>query len=1172
MSTKKFNSRAFSMLMIAALTLAWIIPVEAASPSAPTTTVLDPAPPAQTVKLIFIHHSTGQNWLADDYGSLGLALSNNNYFVSDTNYGWGPDSIGDRTDIPNWTEWYASASTPTYMNALYNESGQNSSYTRTLTDPGGENQIVMFKSCFPNSALEGIPTDPPSPDGWLTVGHAKYVYNQILSYFGAHPEKLFVVITAPPLQDGTYAANARAFNQWLMNDWLAENGYTAKNVVVFDFYNVLTGPNNHHRYYNSAIEHIFTPGMNTLYYPSGDDHPNEAGSQKATSEFVPLLNIFYHLWQAEVNPAITYVDKDAVGLNNGTSWANAYTNLQTALAAAVSGDEIWVAAGTYKPTAVTDRALTFTPKNGVAIYGGFTGTETSRSQRDPTTNVTVLSGDIDNNDSQTPIITDLTTVTGNETNSYHVVTGTDNAILDGFTITAGNANGATEPAERGAGMYNSSASPTLSNLTFSGNQASYAGGGMWNLNSNPSLTNITFASNSAVFGGGGILNYGSSPTLTNVSLINNSAQGGGGMNNGYGDPILVNVTFSGNSAVWGGAMSNESASPTLTNITFYANNSDYGGAIYSQISSSPVLTNVTFNGNIANNFGGAMENVGGSPEIHNTIFWDNTAPDGAQIYNNASFPILSDSIVQGGCPAGSTCANIIIDDPLLGTLGDYGGYTQTIQLLFGSSAIDAGNDATCADTDQRGIIRPQGIHCDIGAYEAEVIPLPSPWIGSVSITSDKNVVAVGRPHVGAEVASYNGFLEGATTAYLPMLFKNAYGGGSYDSALYIQNLDGLATANVTIKYYKTDGTLTCTDTDTINSLASKGYWLPTLSATECLPAGLPDGWVGGAVVTADKNIVASGRPHVGSEVMTYDSFSEGSLTSYLPMLFRNAYGGSYDAAFYVQNVDDTNIANITIKYYKTDGTLTCTDTDTVAPLASKGYWLPGLLASECLPSGLPDNWVGGVVVFSDVNIVTIGRPHVGTQVTTYNGFSGGGLSSYIPMLFRNAYGGSYDAALYVQNLNPNTTANITVKYYKTDGTLTCTDTDTVAPLASKGYWLPTLSASECLPSLPDDWVGGAVITSDVDIVAIGRPHVGEQVTTYGGFSAGNVNSYLPMLFKDAFGGSYDSAFYIQNTESTVATVVTKFYDNTGALICSRSDTLAGISTLGLWSPNLTCIP
>ena len=264
---------------------------QALPPSAP-----NPIPPSATVKLIFIHHSTGENWLADDYGGLGLTLSQNNYFVSDTNYGWGTNSIGDRTDIPNWPEWFASADTPTYMAELFTEYGQNSGYTRTLADPGGENQIVMFKSCFPNSALEGNPDDPPSADGWLTVGHAKWVYNEILPYFGAHPEKLFIVIAAPPLRSGTYAANARAFNQWLYNDWLAENNYTQTNVAVFDFYNVLTGPNNHHRFFEGAEQHIFTLGANTLYYPSGDDHPSAAGSQKTTAEFIELLNVFYHRW------------------------------------------------------------------------------------------------------------------------------------------------------------------------------------------------------------------------------------------------------------------------------------------------------------------------------------------------------------------------------------------------------------------------------------------------------------------------------------------------------------------------------------------------------------------------------------------------------------------------------------------------------------------------------------------------------------------------------------------------------------------------------------------------------------------------------------------------------------------------------------------------------------
>lgn len=259
----------------------------------------NPNPPDTTIKLIFIHHSTGENWLTDGYGNLGKTLDSNNYFVSDTNYGWGPNAIGDRTDIPNWVEWFTSPDTPTYMTALFSESGQNSNYTRTLSDPGGENEIIMFKSCFPNSQLEGNPNDPPASEGdALTVANAKYVYNEILNYFKTRPDKLFIVITAPPLSDPTFAANARAFNNWLVGNWLTENNYPYQNVAVWDFYNVLTALDNHHRFLNGVVDHSANKTSNIEFYPSSDDHPSAEGSQKATNEFVPMLNVFYHRWQA----------------------------------------------------------------------------------------------------------------------------------------------------------------------------------------------------------------------------------------------------------------------------------------------------------------------------------------------------------------------------------------------------------------------------------------------------------------------------------------------------------------------------------------------------------------------------------------------------------------------------------------------------------------------------------------------------------------------------------------------------------------------------------------------------------------------------------------------------------------------------------------------------------
>ena len=133
----------------------------------------NPNKPNQVVLLIFIHHSTGENWLGDDNGGLGTALRDNNYYVSDTNYGWGPlwiwegtsSPIGDNTDAGHWWVWFRGPGSTTYLNALYNEGGQNSSYSRFSTGPSGENEVIMFKSCFPNSDLEGNPNDPvPSID------------------------------------------------------------------------------------------------------------------------------------------------------------------------------------------------------------------------------------------------------------------------------------------------------------------------------------------------------------------------------------------------------------------------------------------------------------------------------------------------------------------------------------------------------------------------------------------------------------------------------------------------------------------------------------------------------------------------------------------------------------------------------------------------------------------------------------------------------------------------------------------------------------------------------------------------------------------------------------------------------------------------------------------------
>ena len=282
--------------------------------------------PSGALRAVFIHHSTGEAWLADDHGGLGKALRDNNYFVSDTNYGWGPDGIGDTTDIGHWWRWFRGPESPRYLAALFDESGQNCDYSRMATAVAGPNRIVLFKSCFPNSALQGNPgeaipaiaqnplREQDSSSAAHTVANAKGIYLDLLNYFGAMPDKLFVAITAPPLSDGTYASNARAFNQWLVEDWLT--GYPGNNVFVWDFYNVLTSnggspevndlgleTGNHHRWWQGKVQHQTNGGANVAAYPSDDDHPNAAGDRKATAEFVPLLNAAVNAWlAAPANP------------------------------------------------------------------------------------------------------------------------------------------------------------------------------------------------------------------------------------------------------------------------------------------------------------------------------------------------------------------------------------------------------------------------------------------------------------------------------------------------------------------------------------------------------------------------------------------------------------------------------------------------------------------------------------------------------------------------------------------------------------------------------------------------------------------------------------------------------------------------------------------------------
>lgn len=466
-------------------------------------------------------------------------------------------------------------------------------------------------------------------------------------------------------------------------------------------------------------------------------------------------------------------------IGDGSDWGAQALTLPTALAMPAC-TEVWVRAGVYTPTTDADPSISFDIRPGVAVYGGFNGTEVTRDARDPAANVTILSGDIDGNDTDVDhnhIAESVADIQGTNSRRVILMDGTTAAgpitastVLDGFIVTAGDY--LDVQLGRGAGLYckgsgsGHECSPTLRRLAFMANRASL-GAAILNDGvagaSSPTLEKVTFAGNFASNFGGAIFNYGdggvASPVLTDVVFRDNRANARAGamynQGNGGGDssPVLVGVTFSGNSAQnLGGALLNSSTGaggmsrPSFTNVTFTDNSTlGSGGAIYNATAqggdTSPVLLNVTFHGNHASD-GGAIYNSADTGVVHptyrNVILWGDSASSGngpeihhREVGGGSSESAIVYSIVEGG-DAGSYRLDGSADtafssgvgnldaDPLLGGLGDNGGATPTMLPGAGSAAIDASPDPDCPATDQRGVTRPQGPQCDIGAVEVGV--------------------------------------------------------------------------------------------------------------------------------------------------------------------------------------------------------------------------------------------------------------------------------------------------------------------------------------------------------------------------------------------------------------------------------------------------------------------
>ncbi len=362
---------------------------------------------------------------------------------------------------------------------------------------------------------------------------------------------------------------------------------------------------------------------------------------------IPLILIAVLLCPFSYGKTI-YVDDDAIGANDGSSWENAYVYLQDALADANTAEkpvEIHVAQGIYKPDqgvnrTLLDRKATFQLVNGASLKGGYAGFgEHEPNNRDIETYETILSGDIYGDDVYVDDPSGLFDEPTRKFNSRNVVTSRNTdatAVLEGVTITGGYIwviirNGGSAG---GAGMLVDSGSPRIIDCTFTENVTGNAGGGILIYdNSNPTLINCKFTRNYAREGGG-IWNSTSNPILFDCIFENNYAlRKGGGISNRVSNPELTNCTFRRNRAVWlyldinisdgdGGGIYNRNSSPVLTNCTFSNNAASRGGAIYNKDSNNSMNT-CGFVGNTCSMYGGAICSDGGQQTIKGCVFENN---------------------------------------------------------------------------------------------------------------------------------------------------------------------------------------------------------------------------------------------------------------------------------------------------------------------------------------------------------------------------------------------------------------------------------------------------------------------------------------------------------------------------------------------------------------------
>ncbi len=405
----------------------------------------------------------------------------------------------------------------------------------------------------------------------------------------------------------------------------------------------------------------------------------------------------------DVCDGVLFVDENADGALDGSSWVDAFNEIRDALNVAAENPnirEIWVAEGDYKPAEFNGPpGETFRLRSGLALYGGFAGGETSVAQAQPQQLPTILSGDLNDDDPNCKGICDVD-------NSFHVVTahGVDGtAILDGFVIRFGSARAPLPPHDRGGGLVASGGSPTIRRCRFLSNTANYGGGGIYvSDGSQPSILNCLFQFNSVLStdgnaGGGGVYaEFDSHPQIVNCFVRDNFAQVCGG-----------------------GIFCREQSDGAIVNCDIDFNFAGYGGGLCVARGSNPIVSNCT----IRNNFAFDALGSGGGVYVYETdqvlsncILWGNFSEVGPQI-SVVSCPA---SVSLSYCDVESGPQGVFVQNALC--TATFGPGNIAVNPMFGpNGSLTPGSP--CIDAGSNPLVAADGLDLDGDGDTTEPVPV-----------------------------------------------------------------------------------------------------------------------------------------------------------------------------------------------------------------------------------------------------------------------------------------------------------------------------------------------------------------------------------------------------------------------------------------------------------------